>query len=255
MDELSLLIDLHIAADRQGPGGTAETRRAIELSGLSKRKNVKVADIGCGTGASTLVLARDLDARVVAVDFLSDFLDALRSRAAQAGLAERIDAVNTSMDALPFDADSLDAIWSEGAIYNIGFENGVRMWRPYLKPGGILAVSELTWLTATRPAELEDHWRRHYPEVGTAASKLAVLERNGYAPIGYFVLPEHCWLGGYYRPMQQRFPAFLARHASSDAARAVVAAEALEIDLYERYRDFVSYGFYIARKVDEPTRP
>jgi hypothetical protein len=64
------------------------------------------------------------------------------------------------------------------------------------------------------------------------------------------VLPEHCWLDGYSRPMQQRFPAFLARHASSDVARAVVAAEALEIDLYERHRAFVSYGFYIARKVD-----
>jgi SAM-dependent methyltransferase len=232
MEDLALLIDLHIAADRQGPGGAAETRRAIELSGLSKRQELKIADIGCGTGASTLVLAQDLDARVVAVDFLSDFLDVLRSRAAQAGVADRIDTVNASMDELPFDADSLDAIWSEGAVYNIGFENGVKMWRPFLRPGGILAVSELTWLTANRQAELEEHWCRQYPEVGTAASKLAVLERNGYAPIGYFVLPEHCWLDGYYSPMQQRFPAFLARHASSDVARAVVAAEAQEIDLY-----------------------
>lgn len=250
MDDLSLVIDLHIGADRQGPGGTAETRRAIELSGLSTRQELRIADIGCGTGASTLVLAQALDARIVAVDFLSDFLDALSARASQAGLADRIDTVNASMDALPFDADSLDAIWSEGAVYNIGFENGVRKWRPFLKPGGILAVSELTWLTASRPAELEEHWCRQYPEVGTAASKLAVLERNGYAPIGYFVLPEHCWLDGYYRPMQRRFPAFLDRHASSDAARAVLAAEALEIDLYDRHRAFVSYGFYIARKVD-----
>ncbi len=250
MDDLSLLIDLHISADRQGPGGTAQTRLAIELSGLSEQQGLKIADMGCGTGASTLLLAQDLDAHIVAVDFLPDFLDALRSRAAQAGLADRIETVNASMDALPFDAESLDAIWSEGAIYNIGFENGVRMWRPYLKPGGILAVSELTWLTASRPAELEDHWHRQYPEVGTAASKMAVLERNGYAPIGYFVLPEHCWLDGYYRPMQLRFSAFLARHASSDAACAVVAAEALEIDLYERHRSFVSYGFYLARKID-----
>jgi SAM-dependent methyltransferase len=217
---------------------------------LSKRQRLRIADIGCGTGASTLVLARALDARIVAVDFLSEFLDVLRARAVEAGLGDRIETVNASMDAMPFEADGLDAIWSEGAVYNIGFENGVRTWRPFLKPGGILAVSELTWLTANRPTELEEHWCRHYPEVGTAASKLAVLERNGYAPIGYFALPEHCWLDGYYRPMQQRFPAFLARHASSDAARALVAAETSEIDLYERHRAFVSYGFYLARKVD-----
>ena len=251
MDDFKLLIDLHITAGRQGPGGAAETRRAIELSDLSKHRNLKVADIGCGTGASTLVLAQDLDAQIIAVDFLSDFLDVLRSRAAQGGLANRISTVNASMDTLPFEAGSLDAIWSEGAIYSVGFENGVRQWRRFLKCGGILAISELTWLTRSRPAELEAHWCAQYAEVGTASSKLAVLERNGYTPMGYFVLPEHCWLDAYYRPMQRRFPAFLARHGSSDAARAVVAAEELEIALYERHRAFVSYGYYVARKTDD----
>jgi SAM-dependent methyltransferase len=251
MDDYKLLIDLHITADRQGPGGEAETRRAIELSGLSKRRSLKVADIGCGTGASTLVLANDLDAHIVAVDLLPDFLDVLRSRAARAGVADRIEAVNASMDALPIEPGSLDAIWSEGAIYNMGFENGVRQWRRLLKPGGILAVSELTWLTARRPAELEAHWHAQYAEVGTASSKLAVLERTGYAPIGYFALDEHCWLDAYYRPMQQRFAGFLARHGSSDAARAVVDAEESEIALYQRYLAFVSYGYYVARRSDD----
>lgn len=112
MDDLQLLIDLHITADRQGPGGEAETRRAIELSGLSNRRNLKVADIGCGTGASTLVLAKDLDAQIVAVDFLPEFLDVLRSRAARAGVADSIETVNASMDELPIEPGSLDAIWS-----------------------------------------------------------------------------------------------------------------------------------------------
>ena len=87
------------------------------------------------------------------------------------------------MDRLPFEAESLDAIWSEGAIYNMGFENGVRQWRRLLKPGGILAVSELTWLTAYRPAELETHWHAQYAEVGTSSSKMAVLEHNGLSLI------------------------------------------------------------------------
>jgi SAM-dependent methyltransferase len=250
MDDLRLLIDLHIDAERQGPGGPGQTRRAIELSGLSGRRGLKIADVGCGTGASTLVLAAELDAQVVAVDFVPEFLAALISRAAQAGLAGRIESVHAAMDALAFEPGSLDAIWSEGAIYNMGFENGVRQWRCFLKDGGILAVSELTWLTQHRPAELQAHWVSQYAEVGTASSKLAVLERNGYAPLGYFVLPESCWLDAYYRPMRQRFVAFLARHGSSDAAQALMAAEEVEIALYERYSAFVGYGFYIARKTD-----
>jgi hypothetical protein len=80
---------------------------------------------------------------------------------------------------------------------------------------------------------------------------LAVLERNGYAPMGYFTLAEHCWLDAYYLPMQQRFPAFLAKHESSAAAKAVVAAEELEIALYARHRAFVSYGYYMARRTDD----
>jgi SAM-dependent methyltransferase len=249
VDNLKLLVDLHVAAERQGPGDVAETLRAIELSGLLERRGMRIADVGCGTGASTLVLAANLDAEVIAVDLLSDFLDVLRQRVAREGLGERLSAVNASMDSLPFKPHSLDAIWSEGAIYNIGFENGVRQWRQYIRPGGILAVSELTWLTANRPAELETHWCARYPEVGMASAKLSVLERNGFAPLGYFVLPEHCWLENYYRPLQQRFPAFLAQYKSSDAA-ALVAEEEVEISLYERYREFVSYGFYIARTTD-----
>jgi ubiquinone/menaquinone biosynthesis C-methylase UbiE len=251
MDDLQLLIDLHLAAARQGPGGDAQTLLAIELSGLRNRRDLTIADIGCGTGASTLVLARELDAKVTAIDFLPDFLDVLKQRAAQAGLADRITTETASMDSLPFAQGTLDAIWSEGAIYNIGFEKGLRDWRRLLKSGGILAVSELTWLTESRPEDLEVHWQAEYPEVDTASSKMAVLERNGFTPLGYFALPEHCWLDDYYRPMQKRFPVFLDAHKSSDSAKALVSAEEHEIDLYERHRQYVSYGYYIARKTDD----
>ncbi len=248
MDDLALLIDLHRDGARQGPGGDSETRLAISLSGLADAKGLRIADIGCGTGAATFVLAKELDADVTAVDFLPEFLSELERRARDEGVGERITTLAASMEDLSFEDGSLDAIWSEGAIYNIGFENGVRTWRRFLKPGGILAVSELTWLTAERPAELDDHWNREYPEVATASAKLAQLEAHGYTPIGYFPLAERCWLDNYYRPMQGRFEAFLERHDSSDAARAIVAAEQVEIDLYERFSAFVSYGYYVARK-------
>jgi hypothetical protein len=39
----------------------------------------------------------------------------------------------------------------------MGFEQGVAYWKRFLKPGGILAVSEITWLTATRPKAIEAH--------------------------------------------------------------------------------------------------
>jgi SAM-dependent methyltransferase len=248
LDDLALLIDLHRDGKRQGPGGDDETRLAIRLSGLSAGKGLKIADIGCGTGASTLVLARELDASVTAVDFLPDFIHELDIAAERENLGERIETLLASMEALPFEAQSFDAIWSEGAIYNMGFTNGIKTWRRFLKPDGILAVSELTWLTRERPAELEQHWMQEYPEVDTASGKMAILEENGFSPVGYFSLPIRCWLDNYYRPMQARFAAFLSRNGNSEAATAVVAAEENEIALYERNSAFVSYGYYVARR-------
>jgi SAM-dependent methyltransferase len=248
VDDLNLLIDLHRDGPRQGPGSDAATRRAIALSGLRASSDLRIADIGCGTGASTLVLARDLDAHVTAIDLLPSFLTRLDTAAENSGLADRITTRAASMDQLDLDDESLDAMWAEGAIYNIGFENGVRSWRRFLRPGGVLAVSELTWLTRDRPAELDQHWQQEYPEVDTAAAKFAVLEAAGFSPIGYFPLAEDCWLDTYYRPMQDRFPAFLAAHDHSPAARELVEAEQREIDLYLRFSSYISYGFYLAKR-------
>lgn len=209
MNDLQLLIDMHAQGRRQGPGGDAETERALELAGVDRAVPLKIADIGCGTGASALLLAGLLNARVTAVDFLPEFLEVLQQRASSMGVAD---------------------------------------WKRHLKPGGLLVASEITWLTDTRPAELQHHWEQEYPEIDVASAKIRVLEEHGYSPAGYFVLPEHCWLDEYYRPMQARFDEFLQRHGHSAEARAIVAAEQREIELYETYKADVGYGVYIARK-------
>lgn len=194
-----------------------------------------------------MALADELNAKVIAVDFLQPFLDTLIDRSRVRGVRDQIETLCCSIDALPFENQSLDVIWSEGAIYNIGFTEGLRTWKRYLKPGGWLVVSEITWLTAERPAELNEHWETEYHEIGLASQKLSILEQLGYIPEAYFVLPEDCWTNNYYKPMQDRFAAYLERNNQSEDARAVVAAEQVEIDLYQKYRSFFSYGMYVAR--------
>ncbi len=250
MDPLNLLIDLHRDGERQGPGGDAETELALQLAGIDRTAPLQLADIGCGTGASTLLLARLLkNDRISAVDLRPEFLDVLQDRARQLGVADVITPWACSMDSLPFADGELDVIWSEGAVYSIGFDKGISGWRHYLKPGGLLVVSEITWTTATRPAELQRHWQTQYAEIDLASAKIALLEQHGYAPIGYFVLPQRCWLDHYYRPLQARFDDFLRRHGHSEAARAIVSGEEHEIRLYEAHYAHFGYGMYVARRV------
>lgn len=109
-DQLDLLIDLHIDGKRQGPGSDEATRRAIALSGLEGATDLTIADMGCGTGASTLGLAHDLDAHITAVDLLPPFLDRLDDTARHHGLADRITTLAASMDELSYDDESLDVI-------------------------------------------------------------------------------------------------------------------------------------------------
>ncbi|MCB0377896.1 MAG: methyltransferase domain-containing protein [Bdellovibrionales bacterium] len=248
MDDFQLLMKLHIEDERQGPGGLAETRRAIEFAGLTTSHSLKIADIGCGTGASTLVLAQELDAKVTAIDLFSEFLEVLNTKAQKAGL-KNILTKAISMDSLPFAQEELDVIWSEGAIYNIGFKNGVNLWKPYLKQGGVLAVSEITWLTNHRPKDIDDYWSAAYPEIATASEKIRILEESGFKLLGYFPLPISCWSENYYAPLQSRFSSFLEQQGNSKEALQLIEMEKNEIELYEKFKDYYSYGFYIAAKI------
>ena len=169
----TLMVDLHRDGTRQGPGSDEETLHALELTRLDRAARLQVADIGCGTGASTLALASRLpNARITAVDLFPEFLDILTERACAAGCSEQIETLAQSMDSLPFAAESLDLIWSEGAIYNMGFGTGIEAWRPFLRPGGVIAVSEITWLRPDPPEELRQHWNSEYPEIATASEKI-----------------------------------------------------------------------------------
>jgi len=148
--ELRLLIDFHLLAQRQGPGSDTDTLRALDFVNQMSVPNLNIADIGCGTGAQTMVLAHKLNGNITAVDLFPEFLDILRRQAAEQGVSDRINTLQASMDNLPFSSDSLDLIWSEGAIYNIGFEAGITYWKSFLNSGGFLALSELTWKTNKR---------------------------------------------------------------------------------------------------------
>ena len=163
----------------------------------------------------------------------------------QSGLQDRVEGIVGSMDKLPFAEEELDLIWSEGAIYNIGFERGLNEWRKFL------AVSESSWFTAERPEEIHRFWMDMYPEIDTIPNKMAQIQRAGYVPIASFILPENCWTEHYYAPQVPVQEMFLHQYPGNEAAAELVASLRHEEELYRRYKEFYGYVFYIAKKTEQ----
>lgn len=250
MTEIDLIIDLHKNTQRQGPGSENETLMALSFIDMPQDSDLKLADIGCGSGGQTLTLAQNLSGHITAVDLFPEFLDELNEKSKKLGLEGKIKTLKASMDNLPFMPGEFDVIWSEGAIYNMGFEKGIRNWKKFLTDGGYLALSEITWTTNSRPQEINDFWTGEYLEIDTAANKIKILESNGFTLVGYFTLSEDSWIENYYKPLESQFGYFLKRYENSDLAKKVVRDYRSEIELYMKYKEYYSYGFFIAKKTE-----
>ncbi len=156
----SYFYELFESLPRQGPGDNESTKQALRLM-RELPPAVDILDIGCGSGMQTIELAKNIDGTITALDSHQPFLDALGQSVSREGLSERIKIVNGSMFSLDFAKESFDVIWSEGAIFIIGFEQGLNEFKPFLKPGGCMAVTDLCWIKDNPPQEIAAYlWGR-----------------------------------------------------------------------------------------------
>lgn len=232
---------------RQGPGSPEATRKAVSFIN-ELTDDAKIADIGCGTGGQTLFLADYVKGQITGIDLFPDFIEIFNENAVKANCADRVKGITGSMDNLPFQNEELDLIWSEGAIYNIGFERGMNEWSKYLKKGGFIAVSEASWFTSERPAKIEDFWMDAYPEISVIPTCIDKMERAGYTPTAHFILPENCWTEHYFAPQDEVRETFMKEHAGNKTAMDFMKGQQYERSLYSKYKDYYGYVFYIGQK-------
>jgi SAM-dependent methyltransferase len=246
--DFNLICEYFSSVQRQGPGSPEVTIKA--LSFIENLTNEScIADIGCGTGGQTMILAQHTPGLITGIDLFPVFIDMFNLNASKLNLQERIKGSVGSMDNLPFQNEELDLIWSEGAIYNIGFERGLNEWRKFLKTGGYIAVSEASWFTEERPSEIDEFWQDAYPEMDTIPNKVARMQKAGYIPVATFILPENCWTEHFYAPQVMAQEVFLKKYAGNKTAEEFIANERHESQLYYRYKEYYGYVFYIGKKI------
>ncbi len=246
--DYDLICEYFSYVERQGPGSPESTLKALgfidNLTGDSR-----IADIGCGTGGQTMVMAQHSPGTITGIDLFPRFIDLFNANARKFKLEERVKGIVGNMDALPFEEEEFDLIWSEGAIYNIGFERGITEWQKFLKPGGYLAVTEASWFTDSQPDEINDFWMDAYPEIDTISHKVEQLQKAGYVPVATFVLPETCWTDHFYVKQVAAAEIFLQKYRGNRMAEELVANERKEAEIYARYKAYYGYVFYIGKKI------
>jgi len=245
--DVNLICEYYSNFERQGPGSSEITIKALSfIDNLNELS--QIADIGCGTGGQTIVLAQHTTANIVGIDLAPIMIEKFNNNVIKNNLQNRVKGVVGSMDNLSFKNEELDMILSEGAIYNIGFERGLNEWNKYLKRDGYLIVSEASWFTEDRPAEITDFWMDAYPEIDTIPNCISKMQRAGYIPMASFIMPEYCWTDIFYLSHIPFQDIFLKKYAGNKTVEEFIGYERYEAQMYNKYKKYYGYVFYIGKK-------
>lgn len=245
---VDLVLETHIGLERQGPGSPEVVEQAL---GFLKPLNQfsQIADLGCGAGGQTMLLAQYLSGTITGLDMFSDFIDKLNENAKSRNLENRVTGITGSMENLPFQKDSLDLIWSEGAIDNIGFREGLSHWHDFLKIGGFVAVTCPSWFTKEHPIVVQKFWSDAGSCVNSISNNIETMQECGYQFIASFALPECCWTDNYFIPRKAAIDKLLEKYAGNETMIEYAAQNQYETELYSKYSRHYGYVFYIGRAI------
>ncbi|MEO1147245.1 MAG: class I SAM-dependent methyltransferase [Cyanobacteria bacterium J06638_22] len=234
------LTELHDGLECKGPGDADFSRNILgNLSTLPPKP--RIADLGCGSGASALLLAQYFQSTVMAVDSSLAFIDELKARAKQLGLEHLVIPIHGDMAQLDWPVGSIDLLWSEGAAYNLGFEQALKTWRPLLTTSGIAVISEMSWFADDAPEPAIAYWQDAYPVMGTEAENIARAKRSGFSVLSTHRLPSQAWWVNYYEPLRER----MQQLEITPVTQSVIRETEEEMNLFEQFSDFYGYTFYV----------
>ena len=246
MEGMEYFYELYTGLPRGGPGDNESTRKAFSyLKNLSSEP--LILDIGCGPGMQTIELARISKGKIIALDNYQPFLDILKQNAIKEGFEKRIIPKNQSMLEMDFKNSTFDLIWSEGALYQMGFQNGLKKCYQLLKKGGYLAVTEGVMLQSNAPVSAKKFWEE-YPDVKDIKGNIALIQQEHFDIIAHFTLPVSSWTEQYYAPLEKRIYELQKKYQGNTNALQIFARSEKEIEIYKKNSGYVGYEFFIMQK-------
>ena len=149
---------------RENMMGPNSIRIIEELSeSLDLKKGMKVLDLGCGRGLTSIFLAKEFKVTVFAVDLWISATENYR-RFKALGLQDQIFPIHAEAHDLPFAEDFFDAAVCVDAYHYFGAEKDylTKHLAPLVKRGGEIAVAvpglKREFADGVVPAELLPYW-------------------------------------------------------------------------------------------------
>jgi len=127
------------------PGGLQGTRLLAERSGISE--NMTILDAGCGSGSSSIFLARRYGCRVVGIDIDHSSLIKARAMARRKGFLGRVAFRLMNVVDLSFQDQTFDGTIVQAALIFTEKRKALHAIHKKIRSEGFIGVIELAWKT------------------------------------------------------------------------------------------------------------
>jgi ubiquinone/menaquinone biosynthesis C-methylase UbiE len=227
-------------------GGITATRRLLARCPI--RPGQRVLELGCGTGYTAVLLARQHQARVSGIDITRRNLAEAQARAGKSGAL--IDLIQGDAHHLPFPAEHFDGVIGESVMLFCRASRVLDECHRVLRAGGWLALNEMVQRGPSPPELLTLLGRIGLEPAYDIAEWQVLLVAAGFVMEGTAVYPlslteqaaSHLRVDG----LRRYLSAAAGSWRDAGVRDAFMNRDALHAARH--FRDLISYGLFVGRK-------
>lgn len=133
-------------------GAQRLTRKVADVLGL--RRGESLLDAGCGSGTASIHVAGEYGVQVTGITISPVEAARAQTRASESGLSDQVRFEVGDYHALPFPENHFDAVVAFESLFNaFDLEKALLEFRRVLRPGGRVAMSEISKMTEASPLQ------------------------------------------------------------------------------------------------------